>query len=47
VSEERITVTIGVAACPEDSEELDQLIRVADQRLYRGKDDGRNRVVAA
>ena len=44
---ERITVTIGVAACPEDAEDADDLIRAADRRLYRGKDEGRNRVVAA
>ena len=43
----RITVTIGLAACPGDGVDSDTLLRVADRRLYRGKDAGRNRVVAA
>ncbi|HKA41505.1 MAG TPA: diguanylate cyclase [Burkholderiales bacterium] len=43
---DRVTVTIGVAACPEDTEDLDELMRYADQRLYRGKDTGRDRVVS-
>jgi diguanylate cyclase (GGDEF)-like protein len=45
--DERITVTIGVAACPQDAAGTDDLIRVADQRMYRGKEAGRNRVIAA
>jgi len=43
----RITVTIGLAACPDDGTDDDALLRVADRRLYRGKDEGRDRVVAA
>ena len=43
----RVTVTIGLAACPADGVETDALMRAADRRLYRGKDDGRDRVVAA
>jgi diguanylate cyclase (GGDEF)-like protein len=42
----RITVTIGVAAWPNDGIEIDTLIRAADRRLYRGKDAGRDRVMA-
>ena len=42
-----VTVTIGLAACPADGIDIDTLMRVADRRLYRGKDQGRNRVVAA
>ena len=42
----RVTVTIGVAACPADGTEVDELMRVAAERLYRGKDEGRDRVVA-
>jgi diguanylate cyclase (GGDEF)-like protein len=41
----RITVTIGLAASPADGVETDAIMRVADQRLYRGKDEGRDRVV--
>jgi len=44
---ERITVTIGLAALPEDGEQGDTLIRTADRRLYRGKEAGRDRVMAA
>jgi len=43
----RITVTIGLAACPADGAESDALLRAADRRLYRGKEAGRDRVVAA
>lgn len=40
-----ITFTAGVAIYPEDGVELDPLMRRADQRLYRAKDAGRQRVV--
>jgi diguanylate cyclase (GGDEF)-like protein len=43
----RITVTIGLAACPADGAEIDALMRAADRRLYRGKETGRDRVIAA
>ena len=43
----QITVTIGVAAFPADAEDSSRLLRLADRRLYRGKDSGRDRVVAA
>ena len=41
----RITVTIGLAASPADGLETDAIMRAADRRLYRGKDEGRDRVV--
>jgi diguanylate cyclase (GGDEF)-like protein len=40
-----ITFTAGVAIYPEDGIELDQLMRRADDRLYRAKDAGRQRIV--
>ncbi|TAK84468.1 MAG: diguanylate cyclase [Betaproteobacteria bacterium] len=43
----RVTVTIGLAACPGDGRETDALMRAADARLYLGKQAGRDRVVAA
>ncbi|HYD57072.1 MAG TPA: GGDEF domain-containing protein [Burkholderiales bacterium] len=43
----RITVTIGLAACPSDGRESDAVLRAADRRLYRGKAAGRDRVIAA
>ena len=45
---ESITVRIsgGVSFCPAESEgaEPDDLIRIADERLYRAKDEGRDRI---
>lgn len=39
------TVSIGVAAYPEDGDELEALLQCADRRLYRAKEGGRNRVI--
>jgi diguanylate cyclase (GGDEF)-like protein len=41
----RITISMGVATFPEDAVEINQLIDVADQRLYFAKQRGRNQVV--
>ncbi len=43
----RVTVTIGLAAYPGDGEEGEAILRSADRRLYRGKQAGRDRVMAA
>ena len=40
-------MSIGVASFPGDGETLDELLRSADARLYRAKQDGRNRVIAS
>jgi diguanylate cyclase (GGDEF)-like protein len=42
-----ITASLGVASAPADATSMDELIRLADQRLYTAKAAGRNRVVAA
>jgi diguanylate cyclase (GGDEF)-like protein len=42
-----ITVSIGVAAMPDDAGESVALLQNADRRLYAAKGGGRNRVVAA
>ncbi|WP_373873977.1 GGDEF domain-containing protein [Virgisporangium ochraceum] len=42
-----ITASIGVACRPDDVAQPDQLTLLADQMLYRAKQTGRNRVVAA
>lgn len=43
----RLTASLGVAAYPEDGASFADVLRVADRRLYRAKDLGRNRVCAA
>ena len=42
-----VTVSIGVASFPADAQAELELIRVADQRLYQAKREGRNRVVSS
>jgi diguanylate cyclase (GGDEF)-like protein len=41
----RLTVSIGVAACPEDAETAELLLEAADVALYRAKKSGRDTVV--
>jgi len=43
----RVTVSIGIATFPKDGAVGDQLLRAADQNLYRAKHAGRNVVVAS
>lgn len=43
----RITATFGVASFPGDAAEADRLFSAADEALYRGKERGRNCVMAA
>ncbi len=38
-------MTCGTAAYPDDGVDAETLVRAADFRLYRGKDEGRDRVV--
>jgi diguanylate cyclase (GGDEF)-like protein len=40
-----VTISIGLAAFPGDGTTGSELIRAADERLYRAKAEGRNRVV--
>ena len=39
-----VSLSLGVAAFPVDSRERDELIELADQRMYRAKRAGKNRV---
>ena len=41
------TMSIGVAAAPEDADNADDLMKLADAALYHAKHSGKNRVVAA
>jgi len=43
----RATFSVGVAAFPEHGQEIEQVLRKADEALYKAKSAGRNRVVAA
>jgi diguanylate cyclase (GGDEF)-like protein len=42
----RVTVSVGVAAFPEDAREVSLLLEAADRALLRAKRAGRNRVIA-
>jgi diguanylate cyclase (GGDEF)-like protein len=42
----QLTVSVGVAVCPDHATELDTLVKAADDALYRVKGMGRNRVVS-
>ncbi len=42
----KITISTGVATFPEDAKGFDQLVKVADERLYRAKQAGRNTILA-
>lgn len=42
-----VTVSIGAAEFPVQSDDLDELFRLADKALYKAKGDGRNRTVVA
>ncbi|MEZ5428831.1 MAG: GGDEF domain-containing protein [Pyrinomonadaceae bacterium] len=39
-----VTISIGVASYPSDSDDPIELIEMADSALYRAKDEGRNRI---
>jgi diguanylate cyclase (GGDEF)-like protein len=42
-----VTVSQGVAAYPDTSEDLEAIKKAADRALYRAKEEGRNRVIQA
>ncbi|MEO0226249.1 MAG: diguanylate cyclase [candidate division WOR-3 bacterium] len=42
-----LTITLGLATYPEDARDKQELIRMADQAMYEGKETGRNKVVVA
>jgi diguanylate cyclase (GGDEF)-like protein len=42
-----VTVSVGIASCPQHGRTRDELIKSADAALYSAKQAGRNRVVSA
>jgi diguanylate cyclase (GGDEF)-like protein len=46
VEPRRLTLSAGLASCPQDANDLSGLMKRADQRLRVAKQAGRNRVVA-
>jgi two-component system, cell cycle response regulator len=46
VEPRRLTLSAGLASCPQDANDLSGLMKRADQRLREAKANGRNRVVA-
>lgn len=44
---QNVTITIGVAGFPEIASDAKGLVAIADRRLYTGKSQGRDRVVAS
>jgi diguanylate cyclase (GGDEF)-like protein len=43
----QVTVSIGIAAYPEHGADRDVLVRMADEALYRAKNEGRDRAIVA
>lgn len=43
----KVTVSIGVATCPDDASEAETLLNIADKALYKAKESGRNRICVA
>lgn len=40
-----VTISLGIAAFPQDAERMELLVSYADRALYRAKEEGRNRTV--
>jgi diguanylate cyclase (GGDEF)-like protein/PAS domain S-box-containing protein len=44
---EAVTLSIGIAVFPDNAESAEQLVKAADDALYRAKEEGRDRIVSA
>jgi len=42
----KLTISLGVAEFPEDSQDIKSLVRKADKALYMAKNNGRNKIMA-
>jgi diguanylate cyclase (GGDEF)-like protein len=41
----RVTLSIGIACFPQDTKNMDELMKLADDALYKAKREGKNRIV--
>ncbi|MBA7651601.1 Regulator of RpoS [subsurface metagenome] len=41
----KVTISIGIAAFPEDTRNMEELMKMADEALYQAKSAGKNRIV--
>lgn len=37
-----VTISVGIASLPNDSKNIEELIKLADDALYKSKNNGRN-----
>lgn len=45
---EHVTISVGVCTCtPDDQDKAEELVKKADEALYRSKEEGRNRVTSS
>ncbi|MBF8251240.1 MAG: response regulator receiver modulated diguanylate cyclase [Deltaproteobacteria bacterium] len=42
----KVTISLGIATCPEDADSMETLIEQADRALFMAKTGGKNRVVS-
>jgi len=42
----KVTLSMGIAAFPEDTANMDELMKMADEALYQAKNQGKNRIVS-
>jgi diguanylate cyclase (GGDEF)-like protein len=45
--DDKVTITMGIATTPAEAQTMEDLINLADRRLYAGKEAGRNCIVAS
>lgn len=41
----KVTISIGIAGLPEDTKDMNELMKMADEALYQAKREGKNRII--
>ena len=41
----KVTLSVGIAEFPGDTSDMDELMKMADEALYRAKNTGKNKIV--